>query len=61
MLGNWSFGDYFKDDAIKMAWTFFIDVLKLPKENLYVTYFGGDEKLGIPPDLVCKDIWLKLG
>ncbi|KAI9304873.1 alanyl-tRNA synthetase [Cunninghamella echinulata] len=61
MLGNWSFGDYFKVEAAKYAWEFLTEVLKLPKDRFYVTYFGGDEKLGLEPDLECKQIWLNLG
>ncbi|MFH1714645.1 MAG: alanine--tRNA ligase [Elusimicrobiota bacterium] len=44
MMGNFSFGDYFKEDAINWAWEFFIDVLKLPKEKLYVTVFKDDDE-----------------
>ncbi|HNV31259.1 MAG TPA: alanine--tRNA ligase-related protein, partial [Cyclobacteriaceae bacterium] len=41
MLGNWSFGDYFKQDAISWAWELLTEVYQLPKERLYVTVFGG--------------------
>ncbi|XP_033225687.1 alanine--tRNA ligase, cytoplasmic [Belonocnema kinseyi] len=61
MLGNWSFGDYFKKEICTWAWEFLTDVLKLPAQQLYVTYFGGDEKSGLPPDDECKQIWLSLG
>ncbi|XP_019864269.1 PREDICTED: alanine--tRNA ligase, cytoplasmic-like [Amphimedon queenslandica] len=61
MMGNWSFGDYFKEEAIKMAWSFLTESLKLPKDRLYVTYFGGDEKLKLPADDECKEIWLNTG
>lgn len=44
-----------------MAWEFLTDVLKLPSDRLYVTYFGGDEKLCLPADNECRDIWLKVG
>jgi alanyl-tRNA synthetase len=61
MLGNWSFGDYFKEGAIKMAWELLTEVYKLPKDRLYMTYFGGDEKLGLEADLEARQIWLDLG
>ena len=61
MLGNWSFGDYFKKDACEMAWKLLTDVYKIPQERLYVSYFKGDEKLGLAPDLECKDVWRQLG
>ncbi|XP_070166786.1 alanine--tRNA ligase, mitochondrial [Polyergus mexicanus] len=61
MLGNWSFGDYFKEDACTYAWNLLTNVYGIPEEYLYVTYFGGNEKLGMGPDLECKNIWLKLG
>lgn len=61
MLGNWSFGDYFKKEICTWAWELLTKELKLPSERLYVTYFGGDEKSGLEPDLECKNIWLNLG
>lgn len=61
MLGNWSFGDYFKKEICTWAWELLTDVFKLPSERLYVTYFGGDAASGLEPDLECKNIWLKLG
>ncbi|KAJ3205616.1 Alanine--tRNA ligase [Entophlyctis luteolus] len=61
MLGNWSFGDYFKKEAIEMAWELLTVVYGMPPERLYVTYFGGDESLGIGADLEAKQIWLELG
>lgn len=58
MMGNWSFGDYFKEEAISMAWELLTTVYKLPKDQLYASYFGGDEKLGLPADEESKNIWL---
>ncbi len=59
MLGNWSFGDYFKEEAIGWAWELLTEVYKLPKDRLYVTVFEGDEKDGVPMDQESFDIWLK--
>ncbi len=61
MLGNWSFGDYFKKEVIAWAWEFFTNVIGIDKERVYVTYFGGDEKAGLEPDLECKQLWIDLG
>lgn len=61
MLGNWSFGDYFKKEAIEMAWELLTKVYGLPKDRLYVTYFEGDAKQGLEPDLEARDLWLKVG
>ncbi|XP_055946670.1 alanine--tRNA ligase, cytoplasmic-like [Argiope bruennichi] len=61
MLGNWSFGDYSKADACKMAWELLTNVYGLKSENLYVTYFGGDKCLEVPPDEECRKIWLEIG
>ncbi len=57
MLGNWSFGDYFKKDAIAWAWELLTDVYKLPKDRLYVTYFEGDKGDGLGPDTETQDLW----
>ncbi len=57
MLGNWSFGDYFKKEAIQWAWELLTDVYKIPKERLYVTVFEGDEKENIPLDKESYEIW----
>jgi alanyl-tRNA synthetase len=59
MLGNWSFGDYFKEEAIAWAWELLTEVYKLPKDRLYVTIFEGDEKDGVPMDKESFDIWMK--
>lgn len=59
MIGNWSFGDYFKEEAIEWAWDLLTDVYKLPKDRLYVTVFEGDEKDGVPVDQESIDIWKK--
>ncbi|KAL8199962.1 hypothetical protein R6Q57_013530 [Mikania cordata] len=56
MLGNWSFGDYFKEEAIGWVWEL---LTTLPTDRIYATYFGGDEKLGLPADNEARDIWLK--
>jgi alanyl-tRNA synthetase len=61
MLGNWSFGDYFKREAIHMAWDLLTRVYALPKERLYVTYFQGDPAQNLDPDLESKQIWIDLG
>jgi len=59
MLGSWSFGDYFKKEAIEYAWELLVDVYGIDKERLYATYFEGDESLGLEPDLEAKELWLK--
>lgn len=57
MLGNWSFGDYFKEEAIAWAWELLTEVYKIPKDRLYVTVFEGDDKDGVPRDQESYDIW----
>lgn len=57
MLGNWSFGDYFKKDAIAWAWELLTEEYKLPKERLYVTVFGGDKGDKLPVDTDAEDLW----
>ena len=59
MLGNWSFGDYFKAGAIDMAWEYLVDVLKLDPKNLYVTVFEGSPEEGIERDNEAASIWAK--
>ncbi|MFZ3565132.1 alanine--tRNA ligase [Tenacibaculum finnmarkense] len=57
MLGNWSFGDYFKKEAIAWAWELLTEVYKIDKDILYVTIFEGDEKEGLAKDTEAYDIW----
>ncbi|MGD2003490.1 MAG: alanine--tRNA ligase [Flavobacteriales bacterium] len=57
MLGNWSIGDYFKEDAINWAWELLTEVYGLEKDRLYVTVFGGDEGDGLPRDNEAVDLW----
>ncbi|KRZ73423.1 Alanine--tRNA ligase, cytoplasmic, partial [Trichinella papuae] len=61
MLGNWSFGDYFKKEMCAWAWEVLTKEFKIPKEQLYVTYFGGSEKYRLQPDVECRQIWLDIG
>jgi alanyl-tRNA synthetase len=60
MLGNWSFGDYFKKEAITWAWELLTEVYKIPKENLYVSVFEGNEAENVPFDQEAWDIWKEL-
>ena len=60
MLGNWSFGDYFKKDAINWAWELLTEVYKIPKENLYVSVFEGNPDENVPFDQEAWDIWKSL-
>src|SRR5690606_38882788 len=57
MLGNWSFGDYFKKEEIDWAWELLTEVYKLDKERLYVTIFEGDAKEGLERDAEAYDLW----
>lgn len=57
MLGNWSFGDYFKKEALAWSWELLTEVYKLPKDRIYVSVFKGDEKDGVPFDQEAWDIW----
>ncbi len=67
MLGNWSFGDYFKKEAIEWAWELLTGVWGIPKDRLHATYFGGNEatgqqgnETGLAPDLEARDLWLQV-
>ncbi|WP_289665357.1 alanine--tRNA ligase [Flavobacterium panacagri] len=60
MLGNWSFGDYFKKEAINWAWELLTEVYKIPKENLYVSVFEGSKEDNVPFDQEAWDIWKEL-
>ena len=60
MLGNWSFGDYFKKEAIAWGWELLTEVYKLPKDRLYITYFEGDEKDGLEKDTDTYELWKAL-
>ncbi len=57
MLGNWSFGDYFKEEAIAWAWELLVDVYQLPKERLYVSVFGGDDEEQLEMDKEALALW----
>lgn len=57
MLGNWSFGDYFKEEAIAWAWELLTEVYQIPKDRLYVTVFEGDEADNVPEDKDAYNIW----
>ncbi len=59
MLGNFSFGDYFKEDAIRFAWDFLVNELNLAENRLWFSYFGGDAE--VPADEEARDLWIKMG
>lgn len=59
MLGNFSFGDYFKEDAIRFAWDFLVNELGLEENRLWFSYFGGDDE--VPADIEARDLWIKVG
>ncbi|KAI5366429.1 Putative translation protein, beta-barrel domain superfamily [Septoria linicola] len=61
MLGNWSFGDYFKQEAITFSWELLTKVYGLEPERLYVTYFEGKADAGLEPDNEARDFWIKQG
>ena len=60
MLGNWSFGDYFKREAITWAWKLLTEVWGLPKQRLYATVFGGDASEGLEPDQETAKLWAEV-
>ena len=61
MLGNWSFGDYFKEESISMGWELSTKGFDLEPERIWVTVFGGDEELGLGPDTEAIEIWKSVG
>ncbi|XP_041839918.1 alanine--tRNA ligase, mitochondrial [Melanotaenia boesemani] len=61
MLGNWSFGDYFKEEACEMAWSLLTEHYGIPADRLYVSYFGGDASSRLPADEETRHIWLDMG
>ncbi|EDO15794.1 hypothetical protein Kpol_1040p7 [Vanderwaltozyma polyspora DSM 70294] len=61
MLGNWSFGDYFKKEAVEYSWELLTQVYSIPADRLYVTYFEGDEKQGLEPDHEARELWRSVG
>ena len=61
MLGNWSFGDYFKKGAIEMSWELLTRVYGLSPDRLYVTYFEGNKAGGLEPDLDARELWRSVG
>ncbi|GMT17065.1 hypothetical protein PFISCL1PPCAC_8362 [Pristionchus fissidentatus] len=62
MMGNWAFDNaYGKETACKLAWTFLTEVIRIPKDRLYVTYFGGHSGWGVVEDVETRDIWRQIG
>jgi alanyl-tRNA synthetase len=61
MLGNWSFGDYFKEESIPWGWELSTEGFGMDPERIWVTVFGGDEELGLGPDQEAIEIWRRVG
>jgi alanyl-tRNA synthetase len=61
MMGNWSFGDYFKKEAIEFSWNLLTKVYGLDPDRIYVTYFEGKPDAGLEPDLEARDLWKSVG
>jgi alanyl-tRNA synthetase len=61
MLGNWSFGDYFKEESIPWGWELSTEGFGMDPERIWVTVFGGDEELGLGPDEEAIEIWRRVG
>jgi alanyl-tRNA synthetase len=61
MLGNFSFGQYFKEGAIELAWEFMFDHMKLERDRIWVTVFAGDPELGLGEDEVAIELWERIG
>ncbi len=59
MLGNWSFGDYFKKEAIQWHWELLTQVYGMDSSRLYATYFGGNDKFNLKPDEEARQLWLQ--
>ncbi|PUU77344.1 tRNA synthetases class II (A)-domain-containing protein [Tuber borchii] len=61
MLGNWSFGDYFKKEAVEYSWELLTEIYGIDPDRLYVTYFEGNQERGLEPDLETKELWKAVG
>jgi alanyl-tRNA synthetase len=59
MLGNWSFGDYFKKEAVEWSWELLTKVFGIPEDRLYATYFQGEPSMGLEPDEETRQLWLQ--
>jgi alanyl-tRNA synthetase len=60
MLGNWSFGDYFKEEAVRWSWELLTEVYNIPKDRIYASVFGGDEKENLPKSTIALKVWQEL-